>query len=90
MRARFIGNPEDATEDRVCVVFGVEFPVGEWVEVSNEKLAANPMFEVDADEDGSPEATVDELRARLDELGVKYHHKAGVEKLTELLAASEG
>ncbi len=32
------------------------------------------------------EPTVDELRADLDAMGVKYHHKAGAAKLAELLA----
>ena len=31
----------------------------------------------------------EELKAKCDELGIKYHHKAGVKKLTELLEAHE-
>lgn len=32
---------------------------------------------------------VEALRAKLDELGIKYHHMAGVPRLTALLEASE-
>jgi hypothetical protein len=84
MRVRFIGSGEP-DEDEICVVFEQSFPLGEWVEVSNAKLATNPAFEVDADGDGEPEASVDELKATLDERGVKYHHKAGLEKLKALV-----
>lgn len=84
MRVRFIGSGEDG-EDAVCVVFEQSFPLGEWVEVSNAKLAANPAFEVDADGDDEPEASIDEIKATLDERGVKYHHKAGLEKLKALV-----
>lgn len=84
MRVRFIGS-DDPTEDSVCTVFGQDFPKGEWVEVSNAKLARNPAFEVDADGDGEPEPSAEELKAILDERGVKYHHKAGLEKLKALV-----
>lgn len=87
MRVRFIGSGEPG-EDEVCTVFGQDFPRGEWVEASNQKLANNPAFEVDADADGVPGPSVEELRAALDLKGVKYHHKAGPEKLAELLAAA--
>jgi hypothetical protein len=66
-------------------VFEQSFPLGEWVEVSNAKLATNPAFEVDADGDDEPEVSVDELKATLAERGVKYHHKAGLEKLKALV-----
>ena len=84
MKVRFIGSGEDG-EDPVCTVFGQDFPLGEWVEVSNAKLATNPAFEVDADGDDEPESSVDELKAILTERGVKYHHKAGLEKLKALI-----
>lgn len=32
---------------------------------------------------------IDELKAKADELGIKYHHKAGVDKLKELINAHE-
>lgn len=82
MRARFRG---EAGGDSVCVVFGQEFPVGEWVQTPSAKLATNPMFEVDIDGDDEPDPTVDELRADLDQLGVAYHPRAGVAKLKALL-----
>ena len=84
MKVLFIGSGEDG-EDLVCTVFGQSFPLGEWVEVSNAKLATNPAFEVDADGDDEPEFSVDELKAILTERGVKYHHKAGLEKLKALV-----
>lgn len=74
-----------------CHVFGLDFEPGEWVEVDGlaaEKLPANPMFEAEEaeGEGGETGPTVDELRAALDAVGVKYHHKAGAEKLQALLA----
>ena len=43
--------------------------------------------------DHAPEAateiTADDLRAQLDAMGVKYHHKAGAAKLAELLIAAK-
>ena len=84
MRVRFIGAKEPG-EDEVCTVFGQDFPRGVWVEASNQKLVGNPAFEVDTDGDGEPGPSVEALRAQLDDLGVKYHHKAGAEKLLALL-----
>lgn len=84
MKVRFIGSGEDG-EDAVCTVFGQLFPLGEWVETSNAKLAGNPAFEVDADGDREPDPTPDEMKAELDRRGVKYHHKAGAARLKELL-----
>ena len=84
MRVRFIGADEPG-EDDVCEAFGQLFPRGEWVEVDNAKLAANPAFEVDIDGDDAPDPNVDALKAELDRRGVKYHHKAGPAKLKALL-----
>lgn len=56
MRIRFIGSGEPG-ENAVCEVFGLSFPLGEWV--SGEfpaKLLANPAFEVDAFNGAPPEA----------------------------------
>jgi hypothetical protein len=58
LRIRFIGSGEPG-EDAVCVVFGLAFPMGEWV--SGEfpvKLLANPAFEVDRF-NGAPPAAFD-------------------------------
>lgn len=88
MKARFIGSGEPG-ENRECEVFGLVFPLDEWVEVSGlaaSKLRGNPTFEVDVDDDGEADQSNDELRAQLDALGVKYHHKAGTEKLKAALA----
>lgn len=82
MRVRFKG-PEDE-----CVVFGQTFPRGEWVAVAGEakRLVGNPTFDVDADRDGEPEPTIEQMRERLELLGVKPHPKAGLKRLAELLA----
>lgn len=50
MRVRFLGDGEMDGDGagKPCVVFGQVFPVGEWVETQNPKLASNPMFEVEA------------------------------------------
>jgi hypothetical protein len=84
MRVRFIGSGEPG-EDEVCTVFGQDFPLNEWVTTTHEKLVRNPAFEADADGDDEPEVSADELKAILDERGVKYHHKAGLEKLKALV-----
>lgn len=89
MRVRFIGSGEDG-EDAVCVVFEQSFPLGEWVEVSNAKLATNPAFEVDADGDDEPDPPLEDIKAELDRRGVKYHHKSGPAKLKALLDEGSG
>lgn len=89
MKVRFVGSGEDG-EDTVCVVFNQSFPLGEWVEVSNAKLATNPAFEVDANGDADPDPSLDDMKAELDRRGVKYHHKAGPAKLKALLDEGSG
>lgn len=87
MRVRYIGT-EDPTDNASCGVFGLTFERGEWVDLDGpapSKLLTNPTFEVDTDGDGEAGPTVEELRAMLDELGVKFHHKSGAAKLAELL-----
>lgn len=85
MRVRFIGEPDG---DRECVAYGMTFPEGEWVDIGKEqaRLATNPMFEADADEDGEADPSVDEMRAELTELGVAFHPRSGARKLAALLA----
>lgn len=90
MRVRFI---EDASPDDACVVFGLTFPVNQWVEVPASvfnRLSRNPAFEADTDGDGEPGPTLEELRAKCDALGIHYHHKAGVKRLLELLSETDG
>ncbi len=51
MRARFIGSG-DPKENAVCEVFGLAFPLDEWVEVPEPvegKLRTNPTFETDGE-----------------------------------------
>jgi hypothetical protein len=73
------------------VLYGVTFPKSEPVAVDPaahpvlvRKLEGNSHFRehADGDEQGDEVAT---LRSKLDELGIKYHHKAGAEKLRALL-----
>ena len=84
MRVRFIGSGEP-DENEACEAFGITFPLGEWVEVDNAKLASNPAFEVDIDGDDEPDPNIDQLKAELDRRGVRYHYKAGLAKLKALL-----
>jgi hypothetical protein len=82
MRVRFIAGEEG----EVCTVFGQDFPFGVWVETDHPKLAHNPAFEVEGEESSVVGDLLKDLRAECDARGIKYHHKAGVEKLTALLA----
>lgn len=50
-----------------------------------EEAAVLKPAEPAAEPQKAAEWTVDTLRAHLDGLGIKYHHKAGLEKLKELL-----
>ena len=58
MKIRYVGSA-DATEHTKTTAYGSTFVQGEWVAVPEgaESLATNPMFEVDADADGEPDAT---------------------------------
>jgi len=89
MKARFIGDPRNNGEGAPALSFGgVTFAKGEWADVPASlvaKLTGNSHFEVDANADGQADPDLDEARAQLDALGVKYHHKAGLAKLTALL-----
>lgn len=86
MRARFIGDPNDGLSGpQQLVCWGVEFVKGEWRKVTDKRFASHTHFEFDANDDGKADLSVDEMRSALDELGVKYHHKAGAAKLAELL-----
>lgn len=53
MRLRFRGEEDGAP----CVVFGLTFPAGVWVVVSDppRKLLTNPMFEVGEDQPRLPQ-----------------------------------
>lgn len=89
MKARFIGDPNDnGSGPDVLTCWGVEFVKnGDWVKVKDPRFARHNHFEFDADEDGEADPSVDEMRAALDALGVKYHPRSGAAKLAELLAA---
>lgn len=91
MRVRFIGDPRHGGEGpEVITILGLSFVKGEWTPVQGDaarRLTRHTHFEADADGDGEPGPTVESLRARLDDLGVGYHHKAGVKRLLELLEA---
>lgn len=97
MQVRFIGalgsdGLPDPKENNACLVFGLEFPRGEWRPVEGPvaaKLKGNPAFEVDTDNDGQAGPTADEMRAELDALNIPYHHNAGPAKLAALLAEAK-
>ena len=88
-KARFIGDPRHGGQGPArMTMLDVAFVKGEWADVSAavaNRLAVNNHFEIDTDGDGEPGPTIESLRADLDSLGVKYHHKAGVERLSDLL-----
>lgn len=94
MRARFIGDPRNGGEGALALSsFGVDFVKGEWTPIPAAvvaKLQGNHHFEIDTDEDGEPGPTIEELREALSARGIRFHHKAGVSKLQQLLAESEG
>lgn len=90
MKARFVGDPSDGfSGPDSLTVYGVAFTKGEWASVPSalgEKFANHSHFEVDADADGEDDPSLDDLRAALDALGVKYHPRSGQAKLAALLA----
>lgn len=67
----------------------VPLPDGEAVVRGEAVVVQSKAAPAPVSEDPKAEPTVDELRAELDALGVKYHHKAGTSKLAELLAAAK-
>lgn len=89
MKARFVGDPNDGfSGPHKITVWGVDFVKDEWQKVTNPKFARHSHFEFDGDENGEPDLDPEELKKALDDLGVKYHHKAGPAKLAELLEAA--
>ncbi len=88
MRARFIGDPRNGGEGASALSFaGVEFVKGEWTDVPEAfaaKIAGHSHFEADANDDEEADE-VAAVRAHLDELGVAYHPRLGLTKLTALL-----
>jgi len=87
MKARFVGDPNDnhSGPNRVTL-HGLEFEKNVWRTVDKAVFATHSHFEFDGDEDGEDDPSVEEMKAELAELGVKFHHKAGAAKLAELLA----
>lgn len=91
MDAIYIGTPCDEVTAEVTL-FGLVFLKGEAVDISGlepserERLAGNGTFMVIgvAEDD-----EVADLRGKLDALGVGYHHRNGVVRLRELLAAAK-
>lgn len=80
MRVRFKGDGALDGEGRPvpCVVFGHVFPVGEWIEHDEPRLARNPMFET---EGAQPAPSLDALRANLDRAGATYDRRWGARRL---------
>lgn len=94
MKARFIGDPnDDFSGPQVLTSWGQSFEFGVWTDVTSDlgaKAATHSHFEVDANDDGEADPSIDAVRAELDALGVKYHHKAGYAKLVDLLNEHKG
>lgn len=90
MKAMFVGDPNDNFSGAETItVYGETFTKGKWKEVGSNRFATHSHFLTDADEDGAPGPTEDELKANLDALGVRYNSRAGAGKLAELLAAEQ-
>lgn len=89
-KARYIGDPRFGGQGPAQVdSCRHTFIKGEWTDVTAEaaaRLANNNHFEIDTDGDGEPGPTVEELRARCDAVGIEYHARAGVKRLSDLLA----
>ena len=95
MKFQYIGPDKQAPDQTKA--FGYEFDLkGEAVEVKEphviSKLLQNRSFKLvdvqDVEIVEEVEApTLEQLRAECKARGIAFHHKAGVEKLTELLAA---
>lgn len=99
MKFQYIGPDKQAPDQTKA--FGYEFDLkGEAVDVKEphviSKLLQNRSFKlvdvqdveiVEEIKEDVETPTLEQLRAELDARGIKYHHKAGVEKLAELLAA---
>jgi hypothetical protein len=86
VKARFVGDPNDnysGPEQITC--WGVEFVKGEWTPVADKRFGRHSHFEFDADDDGEPDLSVEEMRAVLDLAGVKYHPRLGAAKLAEMV-----
>lgn len=93
MKFQYVG--VDKQDPEVATVMGVSFKLrGEPVFVEDavlvQKLKGNPTFKcldvVDVAFEDVKE-NLDALRAECDKRGIKYHHKAGAKKLTQLLEA---
>lgn len=84
-RARYIGDPRHGGQGPDAVnSCNYSFVKGEWREIdaaAAERLSKNNHFELDGDDDGEADPALAEVRAQLTELGVKFHHRAGLDKL---------
>lgn len=95
MKVRYIGDPNAGFDGPVAIEeAGEVFVKGEWKTVDDDhpraaKLRGNPTFEVAKSSRPKaavdPEGDVEELRAELDKLGVKYSEKAKASALRDLL-----
>lgn len=98
MKFQYIGPDKEAPDQTKA--FGYEFDLkGEAVDVKEphviSKLLQNRSFKlVDVqdvevvEETEKEDPTLEQLRAECEARGIKYHHKAGVEKLAALLEAA--
>jgi len=98
--AAFIWKGDEEGGDQFASLFGVTFPVGAPVEVGHllphqiNKLRGNPYFtevpEQAPEPKGSPEQ--DEraaIKAQLDEMGIPYDKRWGVERLRAALEGTQ-
>lgn len=89
MRVRFIGDPNQGGEGpEGFSLFGLDFVKGEWTAVDAAvfaKLSGNGHFEAEEGQAPAEDAELEVMRQLLREQGVKFHHKAGRDKLQALL-----
>lgn len=64
---------------------GDDLKVVDWNSPLVSKLKASGWTEEGAEPSKPSEADIHAIRTQLDEAGIKYHHKAGYDKLKELL-----
>ncbi|OUM01667.1 hypothetical protein [Variovorax sp. JS1663] len=87
MQIKFIGVPGE--EHASIRQYGYDFPMGEFVDVTDEraaaKLANHPHFSAKAESSDQPLPPREELVAKAAELGIEYDKRLGDKKLAALI-----
>lgn len=87
MQIKFIGVPGE--EHASIRQYGYDFPLGKFVDVTDEraaaKLANHPHFSAKAEPTETPLPSREELEAKAAELGLEYDKRLGDKKLAALI-----